>query len=112
MIGQLTHAKINEKRLRRPGPFGPAWALLPKDQQPLVIDDDMPAYDAIDRMDEIQQAIDTGEPYQTRLDPPPGPPTDTDGNFIPMAQWDEANWPEHVHQPRVLKVLQGDLANA
>ena len=50
MIGQLTHAKINEKSLRRPGPFGPAWALLPKDQQVLVIDHDMPAYDAIERM--------------------------------------------------------------
>ena len=35
---------------RRPGPFGPAWALLPKDQQPLVIGDEMPAYDAIERM--------------------------------------------------------------
>jgi hypothetical protein len=35
---------------RRPGPFGPARALLPKDQQPLVIRDDMLAYDAIDRM--------------------------------------------------------------
>jgi len=34
----------------RPGPFGPARALLPKDQQPLVIDDDMPAYDAVERM--------------------------------------------------------------
>lgn len=35
---------------KRPGPFGPAWALLPKDQQPLVIEDNMPAHDAIDRM--------------------------------------------------------------
>ena len=50
--------------------------------------------------DEMQRAIDTGEPYQTRLDPPPGPPTDAEGNFIPMDQWDEANWPVHVHQPR------------
>ena len=43
--------------------------------------------------DEMQQAIDSGQPYQTRLDPPPGPSTDPDSNFIPMAQWDEANWP-------------------
>ena len=50
--------------------------------------------------DEMQQAIDSGEPYETRLDPPPGPPTDPDGNFIPMDQWDEANWPEHVHEAR------------
>jgi len=50
--------------------------------------------------DEMQQAIDSGEPYETRLDPPPGPPTDPDGNFIPMDQWDEDNWPEHVHEAR------------
>jgi hypothetical protein len=25
--------------------------------------------------------------YQTRLDPPPGPPTDAAGNFIPYADW-------------------------
>lgn len=53
--------------------------------------------------DEMQQAIDSGQPYQTRLDPPPGPPTDADGNFIPMAQWDEADWPSHVHQPREIE---------
>ena len=50
--------------------------------------------------DEMQQAIDFGQPYQTRLDPPPGPPTDAEGNIIPMAQWDEANWPSHIHPPR------------
>ena len=37
-------------RMERPGPFGPAWALLPKDQQALVIDDDTPVHDAIERM--------------------------------------------------------------
>ena len=50
--------------------------------------------------DEMQQSIDTGQPYQTRLDPAPGPTTDADGNFIPMSQWDEANWPSHIHPPR------------
>ena len=35
---------------RRPGPFGPAWALLPKDQQPLVLDGSTPASDAIERL--------------------------------------------------------------
>ena len=43
--------------------------------------------------DEMAEAIRTGQPYQTRLDPPPGPPTDTEGNFIPMAEWDPNNWP-------------------
>lgn len=38
--------------------------------------------------------------YQTALNPPPGPPTDAEGNFIPMDQWDRANWPAHIHQPR------------
>jgi len=38
--------------------------------------------------------------YQTRLDPPPGPPCDEQGNFIPMAQWDPANWPPHIHRPK------------
>ncbi len=35
---------------RRPGPFGPAWALLPKGQEVLSVDESTPAYDALDRM--------------------------------------------------------------
>lgn len=35
---------------RRPGPFGPAWALLPKGQEVLTVPDDTLAWDAIDRM--------------------------------------------------------------
>ncbi len=35
---------------KRPGPFGPAWALLPKDQQVLVLEGSTPASDAIERM--------------------------------------------------------------
>jgi len=50
--------------------------------------------------DEMAEAIRTGQPYRTRLDPPPGPPTDAKGNFIPMAQWDPNNWPSHIHPPR------------
>jgi len=38
--------------------------------------------------------------YQSRLDPLPGPPCDAQGNFIPMAQWDRANWPSHIHPPK------------
>ena len=33
--------------------------------------------------DEMAEAMKTGHPYQTRLDPPPGPPCDANGNFIP-----------------------------
>jgi hypothetical protein len=50
--------------------------------------------------DEMAEAIRTGRPYQTRLDPLPGPPTDADGNFTPMSQWDPNNWPSHIHPPR------------
>lgn len=51
----------------------------------------------------MQTAIDTGTPYQTRLNPPPGPPTDAEGNFIPMAEWDESCWPSHIHPPKQSK---------
>jgi len=50
--------------------------------------------------DEMAEAIRTGQPYQTKLNPPPGPPTNAEGNFIPMAQWDKNNWPSHIHSPR------------
>jgi len=50
--------------------------------------------------DEMAEAIRTGQAYQTRLAPPPGPPTDADGKFIPMAEWDPNNWPPHIHPPR------------
>ena len=50
MVEQLAIAKNTERSSRRPGPFGPAWALLPNEQQPLVIDEDTPTNDAIERM--------------------------------------------------------------
>ncbi|MCL6558091.1 MAG: hypothetical protein K6U74_04675, partial [Firmicutes bacterium] len=37
--------------------------------------------------------------YQTRLNPPPGPPMDADGNIISMYRWDRNNWPDHIHPP-------------
>ena len=50
--------------------------------------------------DSLENSIRAGQPYQTRLNPPPGPPTDSECNFIPMSQWDPKNWPTHIHQPR------------
>ena len=50
--------------------------------------------------DAMQKAIDTGQPYHTRLAPPAGPPSDAEGNFIPMTQWDPDHWPKHIHRPR------------
>ncbi|TEB10639.1 Eco57I restriction-modification methylase domain-containing protein [Pelotomaculum propionicicum] len=44
--------------------------------------------------------------YQTRLNPPPGPPMDADGNFIPIAHWDRSNWPSHIHLPKKEVVLR------
>ncbi|MCL4502403.1 MAG: N-6 DNA methylase [Deltaproteobacteria bacterium] len=41
--------------------------------------------------------------YQTLLNPPPGPPMDSAGNFVPMEQWDRTNWPSHIHPPRAVE---------
>src|SRR4051812_32672740 len=41
---------IPETSKRRPGPFGPAWALLPKGQVPLVLEGSTLASDAIERL--------------------------------------------------------------
>ena len=58
---------------RRPGPFGPAWALLPKDQQLLVLDGATPASDAIERL------IDNGFSQI--------PVADKDGRIIGVFSW-------------------------
>ena len=50
--------------------------------------------------DAIAEAKKTGKPYPTILDPPPGPPCDESGNFIPMEQWDPDNWPPNIYRPR------------
>ncbi len=49
--------------------------------------------------DAMQEAMRTGRPYQTRLDPPPGPPQDPDGKFVPYAQIAD-NPPPHIHLPQ------------
>jgi hypothetical protein len=48
--------------------------------------------------DAIQTATRTGQPYQTPLNPPPGPPSD------PLPEWPSGNqrpskWPSHIHPP-------------
>ena len=55
--------------------------------------------------DEMAEAMRTGKPYETRLDPTPGPPADAEGNFLPLPQWlpgqpQPPDWPSHVHPPR------------
>jgi hypothetical protein len=54
-------------------------------------------YNGSDRM---QATIATGQPYQTWLNPAPGPSTDANGTFIPMAHWDRTNWPQRIHPPK------------
>ncbi|MBU1106385.1 MAG: N-6 DNA methylase [Candidatus Riflebacteria bacterium] len=55
--------------------------------------------------DAMAEAMRTGKPYQTRLDPPPGPPTNPDGSFAQLPDWQTgqpkpANWPSHIHPPK------------
>jgi len=46
--------------------------------------------------DAFQDAIRTGQPYRTHLDPPPGPPVDANGKFVDYAKI-AANPPPHLH---------------
>ena len=55
--------------------------------------------------DAMAEAIRTGQPYQTRLDPPTGPPADEQCNFLPLPEWKPgqpkpSNWPPHIHPPK------------
>lgn len=54
----------------------------------------------LEMYDQIAEAIRSGVAYQTQLDPPPGPPADADGNFIPVSQWNQSKWPSHIHPPQ------------
>ena len=35
--------------------------------------------------------------YSSPLDPPPGPPCNADGSFVPVQDWDEHNCPSNIH---------------
>ena len=50
--------------------------------------------------DAMADSIRTGQPYRTRLHPPPGPPPDAENNVIALSEWDARDWPSHIHQPR------------
>lgn len=49
--------------------------------------------------DAMQESIRTGQPYRTRIDPPPGPPVDANGNFVDYLDIAD-NPPPHIHLPR------------
>lgn len=47
----------------------------------------------------------TGHSCQTLFDPPPGPPADEYGNFLPLPEWKSGqpkppNWPPYIHPPK------------
>lgn len=53
----------------------------------------------IEIYDAMAEAIRTGQPYQTRIDPPPGPPEKG------LPQWKAGqskpqDWPYHIHPPK------------
>jgi hypothetical protein len=50
MSQQPTSINAGQPYRKRPGPFGPAWALLPKGQEPLIVPADTPAFDVLERM--------------------------------------------------------------
>ncbi len=55
--------------------------------------------------DAMSESIQTGKPYKTILDPPPGPPTNPDGTFAKLPDWPKGapkpkDWPPHIHEPR------------
>jgi hypothetical protein len=52
--------------------------------------------------DEMAEAMRTGTPYQTRLDPPPGPPMDASGKILSYDQIAN-NPPSHIHLFRDIK---------
>jgi hypothetical protein len=49
--------------------------------------------------DAMQESIRSGNPYQTRLYPPPGPPIKPLPEWLPGNQ-PPANWPANIHPPR------------
>jgi len=49
--------------------------------------------------DAMGEAIRTGRPYGTMLDPPPGPPAELLPDW-PAGAPHPANWPSHIHPPR------------
>jgi hypothetical protein len=76
------------------------------DSFPIVRRKDEEAYDEfrtkrviLEIYDQMQEAIRTDQPYQTRLDPPPGPPQDADGKFVTYANIVDPP-PPHIHLPR------------
>ena len=50
MIHKGAIEEVTAANRQRPGPFGPAWALIPRDQRLETVASDAPAHEALDRM--------------------------------------------------------------
>jgi len=61
-----------------------------------------PSPEILEVWDEMAEAMRTGRPYQTRVDPPPGPPADGLPDWPPGGPR-PANWPSKIHPPRGLE---------
>lgn len=51
----------------------------------------------LQRYDAMQQARAAGAPYESPLDPLPGPPVDDRGHYRSFYHWDREQWPVHIH---------------
>ena len=83
---------------RRPGPFGPAEALLPDGQEPPTVHEDRSTPPG-------PMPLAPGEPLPDLARPTPGPLADEQGNFLPLPEWkpgqpEPPNWPRHIHPPK------------
>jgi len=49
--------------------------------------------------DEMAECMANGTEFKSSLNPPPGPPVNSDGSFLSMYQWDRHDLPAHIHPP-------------
>ena len=68
----------------------------------------------LETYDAMGESMKTGKPYQTILDPPPGPPADERGNFLPLPEWKPGqpkpkDWPPHIHPPKGCEAHKGGM---
>jgi hypothetical protein len=59
---------------------------------------------------EMTEAIKTGKPYRSRLDPSPGPPTDGQGNFLLLSEW-KPGQPKPSNWHRTFITKRGYMSN-
>ncbi len=48
---------------------------------------------------QMTHCLATNTAYHTTLNPPAGPPCDSEGNFIQVVKWEKGYWPVHIHKP-------------